>query len=539
MNRRDIIKNLAIIPFAGGFIPHSATAGVSSAGEASGPLAIGSKIYESIGVDPVINCRGTFTIIGGSLERPEVLAAAKAAAEHFVQYDELAFGVGRRLAEITGAEWGVISSGCAAGLKHVTAACVTGGNPEKLIRIPDLTGMDKTEVIIPRYSRNAYDHAIRNIGVTIVTVETPEELSKAINKKTAMIYLMAGNESAKGQPLSLEVIAKIARPEKIPVLVDAAAEILTIPNVHLEEGATVVAYSGGKAICGPQCAGLLLGDKNILMSTWQASSPHHGPGRDNKVGKEEMLGMLAAVEAWVKRDHDAEWKTWLSWLDSISKRVSKVDGIEMSVHEPTELSNRSPVLNISWDPDKLHITAEEVAENFARTKPRIAIGGRTRDGRTTLSITTGQMQPGNDKVVADRIVAILSEKRQPGSTDLKAPSVEIGGHWEVTVEFFSSTSEHALYLEQDGNWIQGSHHSDFSSQEIMGVVEGDQIKMRSNVRIPGSGVTYLFSGTATKDSMSGSIYLGEYLNANFTAKRAKYRSDRNKIAIPGGPPLAT
>lgn len=539
MNRRDIIKNLAIIPFAGGFIPHSAAAGSSSVSQASGPLSIGPKIYESIGVDPVINCRGTFTIIGGSLERPEVLAAAKAAAEHFVQYDELAFGVGRRLAEITGAEWGVISSGCAAGLKHVAAACVTGGNPEKLIRIPDLTGMEKTEVIIPRYSRNAYDHAIRNIGVTIVTVETPEELSKAINKKTAMIYLMAGNQSAKGQPLSLEVIAGIAKPHKVPVLVDAAAEILTIPNVHLEQGATVVAYSGGKAICGPQCAGLLLGDKNLLMSTWQASSPHHGPGRDNKVGKEEMLGMLAAVEAWVKRDHDAEWKTWLSWLDSISKRVSKVDGVETSIHEPTELSNRSPVLNVSWDPDKLHISAEEVAENFARTKPRIAIGARTRDGATSLSITTGQMQPGNDKIVADRIVAILSEKRQPRPTELKAASVNIGGHWEVTVEYFSSTSDHALYIEQDGNWIQGSHHSDFSSQEVMGMVEGDQVKMRSNVRIPGSGVTYLFSGTATKDSMSGDIHLGEYLTAKFTAKRAAYRGDRRKIMIPGGPPLAT
>lgn len=537
MNRREIIKNLAIIPFAGGFMPHAASA--ASPPEVSGPLAIGPKIYESIGVDPVINCRGTFTIIGGSLERPEVLAAAKAAAEHFVQYDELAFGVGRRLAEITGAPWGVISSGCAAGLKHVTAACVTGGNPEKLIRIPDLTGMDKTEVIIPRYSRNAYDHAIRNIGVTIVTVETAEELTRAINPKTAMIYIMAGNNSAKGQPLSLEVIAGIAKPKNIPILVDAAAEILTIPNVHLEQGASVVAYSGGKAICGPQCAGLLLGDKDILMSTWQASSPHHGPGRDNKVGKEEMLGMLAAVEAWVKRDHQAEWKTWLSYLDVIAKRVSKIDGVETSVHEPTELSNRSPVLNVTWDPDKLHITAEEVAEDFARNKPRIAIGARTRDGRTSLNITTGQMQPGNDKIVADRIFAILSKKREPRVEELKAPSVNVGGHWDVTVAYFSSTSEHALYIEQDGNWIQGMHHSDFTSQEIMGMVEGDQIKMRSNVRIPGSGVTYLFSGTADKDSMSGSIYLGEYLTAKFTAKRASYRGDRRKISVPGGPPLAT
>jgi len=434
-----------------------------------------------------------------------VLAASKAAAAHFVQYDELAFGVGRRLAEITGAEWGVVSSGCAAGLKHVAAACVTGGNPEKLIRIPDLSGMEKTEVIIPRYSRNAYDHAIRNIGVNIITVETVEELTNAISPRTAMIYIMAGNESEKGKPLSLEVIARIAGPKNIPILVDAAAEILTIPNVHLREGATVVAYSGGKAICGPQCAGLLLGKKDILMSAWQASSPHHGPGRDNKVGKEEMLGMLAAVEAWVTRDHDAEWKTWLTWLD----------------------------------PDKLHITAEEVAEDFARNKPRIAIGARSRDGKTTLSITTGQMQPGNDKIVADRIYNVLSMKRTARADDMKTPSVHINGHWEVTVEYFSSTSIHTMYLEQDGNWIQGTHHSDFTAQEIAGMVEGDQVRLRSQVRIPGSSVTYLFSGTASADDMTGSIYLGEYLTAKFSAKRVQYRGERRRIAIPGGPPLAT
>ena len=542
MNRREIIKNLAIIPFAGGFFPpQESIAGTSAltANLASGPLQIGPKIYESIGVDPIINCRGTFTIIGGSLERPEVLAASKAAAAYFVQYDEMAFGVGRRLAEITGAEWGVVTSGCAAGLKHVAAACVTGGNPERLIRIPDLTGMDKTEVIIPGSSRNVYDHAIRNIGVKIVTVETPEEMAHAINPQTALIYLVAGDSLDKGQPLSLEVIADIAKPKNVPILVDAAAEILTIPNVHLQRGATIVAYSGGKAICGPQCAGLLLGKKDILMAAWQASSPHHGPGRDNKVGKEEMLGMLAAVEAWTTRDHQAEWKTWLSWLDVIAKKISKIDGVETSVHEPTGLSNRSPVLNISWDPEKLHVTAEEIAEDFARNKPRIAIGGNSKNGKTTLSVTTGQMQPGNEKVVADRIHESLSKKRKPQSNEMAAPSATISGHWDVTVEFFNSTSQHSLFIEQDGNWIQGTHHSDFSLQEVVGMIEGDQVKLHSTVRIPGSRVTYLFSGTASADGMSGSIYLGEYLNAKFTAKRAAYRGDRKRIVIPGGPPLAT
>jgi len=540
MKRRDIIQNLSVLPFAGSFLSiTSASAADENGALPSGPLSIGPNIYESIGVDPVINCRGTFTIIGGSVERPEVVAAMKAASGFFVQYDELAFGVGRRLAIVTGAEWGMVSAGCAAGLKHVTAACVTGGNPEKLIRIPDLTGFEKTEVIIPAYSRNAYDHAVRNIGVKVITVNSAEELENAINPSTALIYIMSGDESVSGQPLSLEVIAGIAKPKNIPILVDAAAEILTIPNVHLQAGATVVAYSGGKAICGPQCAGLLLGSKDLLMSAWQASSPHHGPGRDNKVGKEEMMGMLAAVEAWVTRDHKAEWKTWLSYLDNISKQVSKINGIKTAVEEPTELSNRSPRLKVSWDPDVLNITGDEVAENFARTKPRIAIGSSAEPGTTSIHITAGQMQPGNDKVVAERIYNLLSQKRNPRSTSMVAPTVTLAGHWDVTVEFFTSKTEHKLFIEQDGNWIQGTHTSDFSEQEVMGMVEGDQVTLRSNLRLPGDGITYMFSGKVSGTTISGSIFLGEYLTAKFTAKKSTYKMERKRIMIPGGPPLAT
>src|SRR5688500_887800 len=349
MKRRDVLKGLTILPL-GGAIPMVSAAANNTAGTAASgiPFAKGN-IFESIGVEPLINCRGTFTIIGGSLERPAVRAAMEAASSNFVQYDELADGIGKKLAELTQAEWGMVSAGCAAGLKHVTAACVTGGNPEKLIRIPDLSGFEKTEVIIPRNARNAYDHAIRNIRVKIITVETMEELENALSPRTAMIYLMSFNNEFK-----LEELAKIARPKNVPILVDAAGEDLTIPNIHLQAGADIVAYSGGKALCGPQCAGLLLGRKDLLMSAWQASSPHHGPGRDNKVGREEMMGMLAAVEAWVKRDHDGEWKTWLSWIETISRRVSGIDTVKTAVREPEGLSNKSPVLVISWDASKLH-----------------------------------------------------------------------------------------------------------------------------------------------------------------------------------------
>lgn len=542
MNRREIIKHLAAVPFVGVALPDESLQASSLSANASSPTGMFSSeqnIYESIGVEPIINCRGTFTIIGGSIERPEVLEAMEAASGYFVQYDELAFGIGQRLADITGADWGMISSGCAAGLKHVTAACVAGGNPEKLIRIPDLTGLEKTEVIIPGYSRNVYDHAIRNIGVDIVTVDTPEELERALNAKTAMIYIMTGKGSDPGQPLSLEVIAKIAKPYNVPVLVDAAAENLTIPNVHLKQGATIVAYSGGKAICGPQCAGLLLGDKDLLMAAWQASSPHHGPGRDDKVGKEEMLGMLAAVEAWKTRDHDAEWDRWLTWLDEISKKVIKIKGVTTNVTQPRGLSNRAPVLHVNWNPSDLHITGEEVAEALARNKPRVAIGGRSRDDVTSVTISPNQMQDGEAKTVADRIYGVLSKKRKPKTDEMIKPKVDISGQWDVNVEFFHSASKHTFFIEQDGNWIQGSHKTDFSIQEMVGMVEGDEVKLRSNYRVPGNSISYWFAGKVANDTISGSIYMGEYLTAKFTAKRASYKSKRKRIVIPSGPPLAT
>ncbi|WP_439557564.1 aminotransferase class V-fold PLP-dependent enzyme [Dyadobacter sp.] len=536
MKRRDALKDLSMLPLAGGVMLPSrqqqpATNSVIDA-------AAGKQIYQSIGVEPIINCRGTFTIIGGSVERPEVRAAMDAAAQVFVQDDELAFAAGKRLAELTGAEWGLVSSGCAAGLKHVTVACVTGGNPEKLVRIPDLSGFEKTEVIVPRYSRNVYDHALRNVGVQLVTIDTIEELSNAINPRTALIYLMACPESMSG-PVSLEAISKIAKAKNIPILIDAAAEDLTIPNVHLKMGADVVVYSGGKALCGPQCAGLVLGRKDLLMSAWQASAPHHGPGRDNKVGREETMGMIAAVEAWTKRDHAGEWKRWLSWLDSISKKVSAVDSVKTTVIEPKDLSNRTPVLRVTWDAAKLKITGEEVAELFGRTKPRIALGGGTRNDETYVTITTGQMQPGDEKVVADRLVEVLSQKRTAPKTEMAAASVSLKGHWDAEIEFFSSKSKHSLIIEQDGNWLNGSHKGEFSVRELQGTVEGNEFKMRSTDRQPADAITFLFSGTVKDDVMTGSIYMGEYMTAKFTAKKYKFKYKREKVFIPSGPPLAT
>ncbi len=556
MKRRNLIKGLALLPIAGGALSRESILAAGLSSDNGSPLSASlteagklvtessfmadSNIFRSIGVEPIINCRGAYTIIGGSLELPPVREAMEAASQNFVQYDELAEGIGQRLADLTKSEWGMVSAGCAAGMKHVTAACVTGGSPEKLIRIPNLTGFDKNEVIIPLYSRNTYDHAVRNIGVTIIHVATPEELERAINPRTAMIYVNAVDGSFTGQPFSLEVIAGIAKPKNIPVLIDAAAENLTIPSVHLKRGADVVAYSGGKAMRGPQCAGLLLGNKEILMSAWQASSPHHGPGRDNKVGREEMIGMMAAVETWIKRDHDAEYKSWLNRLDTISKKALTVQGVKTNITNPEELSNKHPTLWISWDPAKLHVSAYEVAEEISSTKPRVAIGSRDEsDGSTTIDIVSSHMKEGEDVIVANRIFEILSRKRSPKSESMVAPDTNLAGKWDVKVRYFNSIVKHTFTLQQDGNWINGTHKGDFDVRDISGTIEGNQIKLSSVLRLPGDQITFYFSGTVSGDSMTGDIHMGEYRTAKYTAAKSSDKPVRKKILVPKGPPLAT
>ncbi len=541
MKRRELIKGLTFLPLAGAITgsPESAMGAVKefiAPVLPDGPLTPGPQIFQSIGVEPVINCRGTFTIIGGSIELPEVRAAMDSASRHFVQMDELADAVGKRLAELTGAEWGMVTAGCAAALKMATAACVAGGNPEKLHLIPDLSGLDKTEVIIPAGSFSAYDFAIQNIGVKIIRVETIEELKDALGPKTAMIKLSGGN-LVPGS-MSLEVIAAITKPLNIPILADAAAEILTIPNVHLKNGATMVAYSGGKAICGPQCAGLLLGPKNILMSAWQASSPHHGPGRDNKVGREETLGMLAAVETWVKMDHAAREKNWMNWVNTIAKRVSGIESVKTTIREPEGINNRSASLSISWDPAKLHLSSAELIQELISSKPRITVGGgrSTDPGMASISINASQMQPGQDKIVGDKIFELLSKKRSPKvEASMKAPSSKIGGRWDLEIDYFSSKSDHILYLEQDGNWLKGIHKTDFSVREVSGSIEGNEVKFLSPGRRP--AVSYTFSGTISGDTISGKIDMGEFLTANFSGKKNTKDPDRIPIVFPEGRPM--
>ena len=514
---RDVAAMLSLSTLAGVESPLVERADAAQDARRSAP-----DVYRSIGVRPLVNARGTFTIISGSLMLPEVRAAMDGAARHYVHLDELAEGIGARLAGLTGAEWGLVTAGCSAALTLATAACVAGGNPDLHVRIPDLHGFPKDEVIIPRHSRNVYDAAVRAVGARVIEVSTVAELDAALGPRTAMIYVLAGT-GADQSVLNTKAIAALALPRAVPILVDAAAEILTIPNVHLQNGASLVAYSGGKCLRGPQTAGLLLGRKDLVRAAWVHSAPHHGPTRAMKVGKEEAIGMLTAVEMWVKRNHDAEWKQWTGWLDHIAQRLTAIPGVTATVSQPNGLSNRTPSLRVWWDPQRFGFSGELAARTLLDAEPRIALVAGRRAGpppETGVSITPYMMSPGDETIIADRLHELLaSHTLRDAAVDTAAPSHDVTGRWIVRVDYAAGSSTHTLHLRQQGTAIDGTHQGDFVARDLTGTISGTTVRLRSNYSLTGDALSFTFTGKAEADHMSGELDMGEYLAAKWTARR--------------------
>lgn len=505
-SRRNLLKSASL---AG--LP--AVAAAPAANAAPTP----DDVYKSIGVRPIINARGTFTIISGSTMLPEAREAMTAASQRYVHIDELMDAAGAKLAQLTGAEFGLVSNGCSAAITHATAACVAGGNPDLHVRIPDLRGFAKDEVIIPTHSRNVYDAAVRAVGVRVIEVSTAEELQLAIGPRTAMIYILAGPSAERG-PLAFENVVKIAKPHDVPIFVDAAAEILTIPNVHLQRGATLVAYSGGKCIRGPQTAGLLLGKKSLVQAAWIHSAPHHGFARSLKIGKEETMAMLAAVEAWTKRDHKAEWQRWLGWLNTVQSKLKPLSHLQLKIEEPLDqLSNRTPALQIRWDAAKLGVTGIEMGQRLLAGEPRMTCAVQPNG----INIVAYMMHPGDAEVVADVLHKQLSALKPQPPANPVPPEHDLSGRWSVKIQYLAGHATHHFDILDKSGALSGTHQGDFASRPIAGRNHSGKVEFSSSLNEShGDSLQYRFTAqSVTADEMTGTLDMGEYRQATWVARR--------------------
>jgi L-seryl-tRNA(Ser) seleniumtransferase len=411
-----VLKWASALPLFGSM---AAEAFWEKASAAVGKPGVGN-IYAQIGVRSFINARGTWTYLSGSLELPEVRAAKQEAAKHFVDIFELQRAVGRRLAELSGAESGMVTSGAAGAIASATAACIAGTDPAKIWQLPDTTGL-KSEVIMYG-GRSAFDSAARLAGGKLVIARSPEELQSAIGSNTAMIYTTVLGDR-------LQQAITIAKQANVPLLLDDAAGIPPIGNLRLyaKMGVDLFCFSGGKGLCGPQCSGLLLGRKDLIEAALANTSPWEGAVcRPMKVGKEEVMGCLAAVEAWMKMDLDALNREWNRQVERIAAILETVPGVTTDISIP-ENGNRYPTLTVHWDEQVWNFTVADCDRELRSGNPRIevltasnpslvAAVSEHHDRKTPrdnqLQIVSMTMQQGEDLIVGRRLREILNTARK-------------------------------------------------------------------------------------------------------------------------------
>jgi uncharacterized pyridoxal phosphate-dependent enzyme len=421
-NRRSFMKMLAASPlFAqiaaqGLYVKSAAAIGVDLKG----------NVYSRLGLKTIINCRGTWTYLSGSLQFPEVRAAQEEAGRYFVNMVELHQAVGRRLAELTGAESGLITSGAAGAMAAATAACIAGNDPKKIWQLPDTSGL-KHEVIMVG-GRSAFDNAIRLAGAKLVLVEKADGIASAINDNTAMIYTTHLGET-------LEREASIAKQHGVPLLLDDAAGIPPVDNIKLyaKMKLDLYTFSGGKGLRGPQCSGVLLGRKDLIDAALRNSCPYEGSVcRPMKVGKEEVIGCLTAIETWLSIDSKKLYDDWNARVDRIAKLVETVPGVRTESYVPDD-GNRYPTLRVSWDQQAWGFTITDCVKKLREGDPVIEVLGvdnpslvtAVREGiekpkpnpkelkeQNHIELVSMTIQPGEEMVVGQRLREILGAARR-------------------------------------------------------------------------------------------------------------------------------
>jgi uncharacterized pyridoxal phosphate-dependent enzyme len=421
-NRRSFMKMLAASPL----LAQIAAQGLYVKSAAAIGLNPNSNVYSRLGVKTIINCRGTWTYLSGSLQFPEAREAQAEAGRYFVNMVELQQAVGRRLAELTGAESGIITSGAAGAMAAATAACMAGSDPQKIWQLPDTTGL-KHEVIMVG-GRSAFDSAIRLAGAKLVLVEKSDDMSNAITANTAMIYTTDLKEK-------LERQAAIAKQHNVPLLLDDAAGIPPIDNIKLyaKMKLDLYTFSGGKGLRGPQCSGVLLGRKELIEAALRNSCPYEGAiCRPMKVGKEEVIGCLTAIETWLNTDSKKLYDEWTARVDRIAKLVETVPGVQTEIYVPDD-GNRYPTLRVSWDLQAWGFGITDCVQKLREGDPVIEVLGvdnpslvsAVHEGKEEpkpnakelkkqnhIELVSMTIQPGEEMIVGDRLRSILGSARK-------------------------------------------------------------------------------------------------------------------------------
>ena len=398
-SRRKALKSLITLPLAGGIVSSNELLANEN------QIVIDSlkkDYFKELGIRTFINAAGTYTSMTGSLMPKEVIDAISYGSREYVNLDELQDKVGERIAHLLNCEYATVSSGCFGAMSIAMAGVMSGKDPKKIKQLPDVTGL-KHEVILQESHSIGYSQALTNVGAKLIKVKTSEELEKAINKKTAMLWFL--NANTDNGEIKWEEFVSLGKKHNIPTFIDCAADVPPVENLFkfTRMGFDMVAFSGGKGLRGPQSAGLLLGRRNYIEAA-RLHTPPRGEtiGRGMKVNKEEVLGMLAALELYLARDHKAEWKMWEEQINLISNSAKSIDGVQTIIHVPPH-ANHVPSLKIRWDENKVKITPNKVREKLRNGTPSIETVGNKNE----IGITTWMMVPGQEKIVAKKIQKIL------------------------------------------------------------------------------------------------------------------------------------
>ena len=392
-DRRSFMQILSTFPFLGGLVPYARAARVP----------VKRDYFKEMNIRPLINAGEPYTTVCGAPMLPEVVQAIEYASKQSVRLEDVHNAVGERIAALIGCEAAMVTAGAASALALGTAACMTGTNREFIRRLPDATGM-KTEVIIQKSHRYGYDRAVRNCGTRFIEVESREELVSAINDRTVMM-LFYNRHDPIGQVKATEFV-EIAKKHGIPAFNDCAGDAPPVENLSkfTRMGYDLVTFSGGKGLRGPQSSGLLLGRKDLIRAARLNGPPSSDVlGRGMKVNKEEMLGLMVAVEIALKRDHQAEWREWEKRAKLIADALAPVKGIQTEMFVP-EITYSVPHLRIRWNESAIKITPPEAVRRLREGTPSIELRSGPRD---CIEVGVWLLEPGQAEIVGRRIREVL------------------------------------------------------------------------------------------------------------------------------------